>query len=156
MKIKEIIEAVLNSGITAYKIGSDIGVDRSIISRLRNGDKKIDDLSVNTAQKLIDYYIKKEREIMYKGTVNFEGKEYFLTQDAYLDGDWESGISYIASAVDAEGNEYEIEWELNEDTENAYEKIEEQKEKGEEPDYYLIQDEENACDWDNPIDVRLI
>ena len=93
---------------------------------------------------------------MYKGTVNFEGVEYFLTQDAYTQGDWESGISYIASAVDAEGNEYLVEWELNQSTQEAYEKIEEQKINGEEPDYYLIQDEGNACDWDKPVAVRLI
>ncbi|MCY9807009.1 hypothetical protein OXT66_05520 [Lentilactobacillus senioris] len=55
MNIEEIIKQLLDSDISAYRIAKDTGVSQSIITRLRNGDRTIDQLTVGTAQKLIDY-----------------------------------------------------------------------------------------------------
>lgn len=62
MNIEEIIKQLLDSDISAYRIAKDTGVSQSIITRLRNGDRTIDQLTVGTAQKLIDYWkISKKR-----------------------------------------------------------------------------------------------
>ena len=70
------------------------------------------------------------------GKVTYEGKEYILIQQAYIAGTNEEPY-YLATAIDNEGNEYEVEWELNEDA-------------------GLVEDESTACDWDRPVDVREI
>ena len=89
------------------------------------------------------------------GTVTHNGKEYTLTQQAYIVGSNEDPY-YIANATDSKGNEYEVEWELNEHTRKMYNEIERQIEAGGAPNYSLVEDESDACDWDNPIDVREI
>lgn len=71
------------------------------------------------------------------GIVEFEGKEYTLTQDAYIDGSADETPYYRAMAEDAEGNEYEVFWDV----------LENWKE---------IEDEQEMCDWDNPAKVELI
>lgn len=72
------------------------------------------------------------------GTVKFEGKEYALTQQPYIDGPADGTPYYRAMAVDAEGNEYEVEWEVVE----YWEKIEDEQEMVE--------------DWDTPVSVEKI
>lgn len=67
--------------------------------------------------------------------VIFEGKEYRLTQDAYVSDD---GATYQASAQDADNNEYMVVWEVNH------------------PDFENLTDESEACDWENPIRVTRI
>ncbi|MGF7437884.1 hypothetical protein [Lentilactobacillus senioris] len=59
MNIEEIIKQLLDSDISAYKIAKDTGVSQSIITRLRNGDREIDQLTVGTAQKLINFWLSK-------------------------------------------------------------------------------------------------
>ena len=67
--------------------------------------------------------------------VSFEGKEYTLTQQAYIDGPADGTPVYKATAVDQEGNEYEVEWEVRENWEE-------------------IEDESDMCDWENPVSVE--
>lgn len=64
--------------------------------------------------------------------VDWNGKELRTTQDPYVSDD---GSEYKAHAVDAEGNEYMITWEVV-DAEAT--------------------DESCACDWDNPREVAKI
>ena len=95
------------------------------------------------------------------GTVTYEGKEYILTQQAYIMGvgieEWSNEeVYYLASAIDNEGNEYEVKWELNENTKKTYNEIERPIEAGEFPNYSLVEDESTACDWGRPVDVREI
>lgn len=63
------------------------------------------------------------------GTVRFEGKEYALTQNAYIDTDfslnWNPSI-YTAHAIDEEENDYKVKWEIINHESN---------------------DESDACDW---------
>lgn len=56
MNIEKQIQELLNSDISAYRIAKDTGVAQPVITRLRNGDRKIGKINVETAQKLIDYW----------------------------------------------------------------------------------------------------
>jgi len=66
------------------------------------------------------------------GTVQWNGKTYYLTQQAYASGTWDNPI-YKANAINVHDEEYEITW----DCINS-----------------LSEDEHDACDWENPISVR--
>ena len=68
------------------------------------------------------------------GNVFKDGKEYILTQDAYIDGVWEETY-YAASAIDKDGRDYLIRWEILEDYDPT------------------SQYEETACDWENPSEI---
>lgn len=52
--IKE-IEKLLNSEISSYKISKDSGVAYSLISDYRNGKRKIENMTLQVAKKLIRY-----------------------------------------------------------------------------------------------------
>lgn len=64
--------------------------------------------------------------------INVEGKEYRTTQHPYLA---DNGEEYIAQAVDVYDNAYQITWAINH------------------PDFENLEDESEACDWDNPSSV---
>jgi hypothetical protein len=70
------------------------------------------------------------------GKVTFNGKEYTLQQDAYADN-YMDRICYFATAADSEGNNYKVMWELK-DPEN----------------YAELEDESEACDWDDAAEVN--
>ncbi|WP_432371211.1 hypothetical protein [Staphylococcus chromogenes] len=53
-KIIELIE----SDITGYQIHKKTGVSQYVISQLRQGKRDVDNLSLNTTEKLYDYQIK--------------------------------------------------------------------------------------------------
>lgn len=52
--IKE-IEELLNSDISSYKIAKDSGVTYSLLSDYRNGKRKIENMTLQVANKLIKY-----------------------------------------------------------------------------------------------------
>lgn len=71
------------------------------------------------------------------GLTEWEGEEYALLQDAYLDGTHEDP-HYSSTATDKKGNTYEVRWEID-------------------PRYNPeCGDESEACDWWNPSSIRLI
>ena len=78
--------------------------------------------------------------------VTFEGKKYVLIEDAemytYQKGFWDM-TEYSARAIDKEGNLYSVTWEITEEFEKELEEQELQ---------YI--DEQDACDWENPISVE--
>ena len=53
--IKELVTQVINSDMTAYAIGKGSGVNVSMVMRLRSGERQIENTTVMTAQRLIDY-----------------------------------------------------------------------------------------------------
>ncbi|GAB0225907.1 hypothetical protein JPSP7_07440 [Staphylococcus pseudintermedius] len=64
-KVYESIQYLIkNESITSYKIEKETGVSRAKIGRLRNGKNKIDDLTLDTAEKLYNY--QKRLEVMEK------------------------------------------------------------------------------------------
>ena len=52
--IKE-IEELFNSNITDYRIAKDSGVALSMIQNYRNGSRKVENMTLKTAEKLIKY-----------------------------------------------------------------------------------------------------
>ncbi len=52
--IKE-IEELLNSEISSYKIAKDSGVSFSLISDYRNGKRKIENMTLQVAKRLLRY-----------------------------------------------------------------------------------------------------
>lgn len=60
MKIKDEIDELLASDLSAYKIGRESGVSQPIITSLRTGRRTVNRLTVASAQKLIDYWHKQK------------------------------------------------------------------------------------------------
>ena len=56
MKMQDEIQELLNSGISAYAISKGSGVSQSVITRLRSRDRKIEKLTIETGQRLLDYW----------------------------------------------------------------------------------------------------
>ncbi|VDG19887.1 XRE family transcriptional regulator [Lactiplantibacillus mudanjiangensis] len=52
------IQTLLDSDLTAYRIGKDTGVDNTLIRRLKSGERPVENISVKVAQKLLDYRYK--------------------------------------------------------------------------------------------------
>ncbi|MFV5900244.1 hypothetical protein ACLIJT_00410 [Staphylococcus gallinarum] len=53
--MKEVIQKLLDSDISSYKIGKETGISNSIIQRLRNGERTIGNLTLDTAETLYKY-----------------------------------------------------------------------------------------------------
>jgi len=107
------------------------------------------------------------------GTVDYEGKTLTLTQMAYADNYGTNGeVRYYAHAEDEEGNTFKVVWETTLEWDEAGElfnlelKQEQQPESFDDEDQermdeleakgvqsYLIQDESDACDWENPVEI---
>ena len=92
--------------------------------------------------------------------VNYAGHTYTLQQDAYADNYGTDGaVRYYAHATDNDGNDYTVRWNTTPEWDEAQaeaERIAKQYEPSTAPSYEypaLLDDESNACDWDNPVDV---
>lgn len=55
------IEELLSSGITAYQIGKDLGMQPVIIQRYMNGERKLDNMTLRNAEKLYNYALEQEK-----------------------------------------------------------------------------------------------
>lgn len=56
LKIRDEIQELLDSNLSAYRIAKESGVAQAVITKLRNGDRKIENLTVESGQKLMDYW----------------------------------------------------------------------------------------------------
>ena len=93
------------------------------------------------------------------GTVDFEGKRYYLTQDAYPDNYGTDGdVRYYARAIDIEGDIYMVAWDTTGEWDEAQAEAQRLQAAGDPCDDYpaILDDESNACDWDHPVDVKAI
>lgn len=70
MDIKKEIQKLLDSDITGYRIYKETGVDQAVISKLRSGERKIEDLTVSTADKLLKFKGGKKMTRIYKDEDN--------------------------------------------------------------------------------------
>lgn len=52
---KKMIIELIESDITGYQIYKETGVSQYVISQLRQGKRDIDNLTLNTTEKLYDY-----------------------------------------------------------------------------------------------------
>lgn len=93
-------------------------------------------------------------------TIKYDGKQYTITQDAYIDGTNET-ILYRAHGVDADGNAVRVTWGVTEQWQTDEDLLRDGND-----DSGIVQDdhkdalarlndESNACDWDNPIAVEV-
>lgn len=57
-ELKERIAILLDSEVTAYSIEMDTGVSRALISRYRNGENSIENMTIGVAKKLEKYGLK--------------------------------------------------------------------------------------------------
>lgn len=53
--MRELIQRLLESDVSAYRIGKDADVASSIILNLRNGKREIDNITLLTAEKMAAY-----------------------------------------------------------------------------------------------------
>lgn len=70
MDIKKEVKKLLDSDITGYRIYKETGVDQAVISKLRSGERKIEDLTVSTADKLLKFKGGKKMTRIYKDEDN--------------------------------------------------------------------------------------
>ncbi len=82
------------------------------------------------------------------GSVVYNGENIYLQQQAYCLND---GV-YAACGKDVAGNVYEIRW----NTTIAWDDACEAFKKGDETQESFVEEESNACDWDNPYSIELI
>lgn len=59
VKMRTKIQELLDSGLSSYRISKDTGVPSATISGLRNKKTDLGNISLNNAEKLFDYAIKK-------------------------------------------------------------------------------------------------
>lgn len=65
MCIRQDIESLISSNLSAYRIGKDLNIPSSIIKKLRLGTAKVDNITLVKAEILSSYYqkLKKEGEL---------------------------------------------------------------------------------------------
>lgn len=139
MTLRENILKLMQMNISVYRIAKGAEVPENTVRRLWRGESSLDNITLLLAEKLNKYYLE---VVEMTQTVNFEGKKITLTQDAYLDGTHEAP-HYQAAGVDAAGNEVIVKWEIFEHWLNEDGSL-----NGE------LEDETDACDWDNPVEVE--
>ena len=83
---------------------------------------------------------------MDHGSVAWNGIKIELTQEAYCN----NAGQYLASGVDDKGNKYLVEWA----TTAAWDQAQEDAKGGEITSF--AEDESNACDWLDPVNVKLV
>lgn len=78
------------------------------------------------------------------GDIAHEGKTIHLTNEAVAEnyhGYGDVTVRYYASGVDDNGDKYRIAWDTTDEWDAR------------DPEYY-VGDAEEACDWDNPVEIR--
>jgi predicted DNA-binding protein len=122
------------------KVNFNIRIEKE----LREEFKRVAESNVQSPSALVrkwmeDYIRENKEEIKMFNKLNetnstiieFDGTELRTTQNPYLNGD-----TYTANAVDQYDNRYKIVWEINH------------------PKFEELEDESEACDWDNPASVE--
>jgi hypothetical protein len=104
------------------------------------------------------------------GSINYKGKTYTVTEQPQTDNYYPNGgnvvLAYYAHATDADGNRYMVRWmptqawldacelsrlQSQSDTDDYADHIAAMEAAG--VDANILDDEEQACDWDNPAAV---
>ncbi len=75
------------------------------------------------------------------GTITWQGKTLRLTNIPQSDN-YQDTVAYYGCAEDDDGNIYDVRWSITDAWANR------------EPTEGAYDDESDACDWDNPADVR--
>lgn len=56
MKLSDKVQALIDSNVSAYEIAKKTGVAQPIITRLRNGERLVRNMSLGNAEKLGQYW----------------------------------------------------------------------------------------------------
>lgn len=155
MNVKHTIKSLLESNVTSYQIEKVTGVSRAKIGRLRNGKNKIDDLTLDTAEKLYNYQkgLDRMNELKNKivevenpnNIVEYESlSRYYIDIINNQDSTFEVEYAEVAKVEHDNGNEYytvelnsveEIKFtdeiKENVDLENFFARFENEDQKGE-------------------------
>jgi hypothetical protein len=135
--MKTAIEYLLfRSDVSNYQLSKVTGIGQNVLGNYTTGKSDVGNMSLDNAIKLHDQFkgmVKKMKKEF--GTVTFEGEEYILTQATYLNHtqglDGIADNHYKASAIDLEGNQYNVYW----NPVDGWEQIE---------------DESDCCNWTSP------
>lgn len=57
-KIMAELEELLNSDVSSYRLGKETGVRSQVIQRYRNGETKLENMTLKTARKLLKLQVK--------------------------------------------------------------------------------------------------
>lgn len=131
---------VFKSDATVYARAKAMGITESMLARYVKEESDLENMTLKVASKMMEYYkgVIEDMQRQY-GTVDFDGREYTLTEQAYLyhaQGlDDIADNHYRANALDDEGNEYFVYW-------NPIE------------GWQQLEDGSDHCDWDNPVMVE--
>lgn len=68
--IKETIQKLLDSNLSAFQIAKDTGVDASSIQRMRSGERSLDRLSLGAAEKLYLYQLNRDSDSDHQLTMD--------------------------------------------------------------------------------------
>lgn len=172
MNVKHTIKSLLESNVTSYQIEKVTGVSRAKIGRLRNGKNKIDDLTLDTAEKLHNYQKGLDRmdELKNKivevenpnNIVEYESlSRYYIDIINNQDSTFEVEYAEVAKVEHDNGNEYytvelnsveEIKFtdEIKEtvDLENFFARFENEDQKGETiTETFFFHNLEDATDY---------
>lgn len=143
--MKKAIEYLLfESNVSNYQISQATGISQVVFSKYATGKSDIGRMTLDNAEKIYNYY-KEWLDATEKrfGSVYFDGKEYVLLEEAFLnhhisaDFTLVKHVHYAARAIDTSGNEYMVYW----NPVDGWEKFE---------------DESMCCDWDKPEAVEKI
>lgn len=93
-----------------------------------------------------------EKRALINGYVMLDGVMIVLTQPAYARNyGTDGGVRYFAAGEDPNGEQYMVEW----DTCLAWDEAGRQYKDSDYEDMpSILDDESNACDWDNPVEIR--
>ncbi|MFP4921048.1 hypothetical protein ACJVVW_09515 [Staphylococcus coagulans] len=100
MNVKHTIKNLLESGVTSYQIEKETSVSRAKIGRLRNGKNKIDDLTLETIEKLYNY--QKGLDVMDK-IIELENKNNIELIDS---------LGQFFTDIEYDGNYFNIDYAL--------------------------------------------
>ena len=94
-KIIKEIEDLFNSDITDYRISKDSGVALSMVQNYRNGNRKVENMTLKTAKKLYEY--KERLEMKNYDKMMLVVKELVLEEGAFISYWKEDNINDITT-----------------------------------------------------------
>jgi len=89
MKYTDIINRLLSSSLTSYRIAKDTGNSTQFVDNYRNGGSKVENMALGKAEKLVEYQIKLEELKMIK---NLSLKDFYLLDEVSIESD---GFYYV-------------------------------------------------------------
>lgn len=93
--MREHIEALINSDITAYRVSKETGIPQNTATRIFNGEASIDNISLKNAEILSNYYLKMEECKMKNVTTAFENELTYLLAESFSESVYGDEVTRI-------------------------------------------------------------